>query len=280
MKILKSFDTKIDAEELLWATQKYWEWNVILVKRHRIKLLRPLFLVFIALLVLNSMFYVLYIHLFQDHKVLFRILAIYYSYTCISRCIYVIVWIVSSIVHQIKAEKKYIDNTSKMEVKQKSFEKFLKRTLATFIVHILTFIFNAIVPFVIAKSEWPKQIAIAVWVLVLDLIFIIILNRVMYKIIEYEMNFDICTKDWVIAHKQEWFFKTKTTTISKDAIKVIQHSKEWIKSAIFQYGNLYIYTDSEVWKHWNKNLELSYIPDPKHLAKKLNLMLGKGEDNN
>ena len=101
----------------------------------------------------------------------------------------------------------------------------------------------------------------------------------MYRIIEYEMNFDICTKDWVISHKQEWFFKTKTTTISKDAIKVIQHSKEWIKSAIFQYWNLYIYTDSEVWGQWNKNLELSYIPDPKRLAKKLNLMMEKSELN-
>ena len=278
MRILKSFDTKVDAEELLWATKKYWEWNVILVKRHRIKLLRPLFLVFIALLVLNGMFYVLYMHLFDDHKVLFRILAIYYAYTCISRCIYVIVWIVSSIIYQIKSEKKYIDDASKAEIKQKSFEKFLKRTLATFIVHVLTFIFNAIVPFIIAKSDWPRQIAIAVWALILDLIFIIILNRVMYRIIEYEMNFDICTKDWVTSHKQQWFFKTKTMNISKDAIKVIQHSKEWIKSAIFQYGNLYIYTDSEVWDNWKKSLELSYIPDPKHLAKKLNMMLEKWEE--
>ena len=280
MKILKSFDTKIDAEELLWATKKYGEWNVILVKRHRIKLLLPLALVFVSIILLNAMFYILYIHLFNDHKVLFRCLSIFYAYTCITRCLYAILGIITKITWQIKSEKKYIDNVSKAEIKQKSFEKFLKRTFITFIVHILTFIFNAIVPFIIAKSEWPRQIAIAVWVLILDLIFIIILNRVMFKIIEYEMNFDICTKDWVIAHKQEWFFKTKTTTISKDAIKVIQHSKEWIKSAIFQYGNLYIYTDSEVWGQWNKNLELSYIPDPKHLAKKLNLMLGKGEENN
>jgi len=279
MKILKSFDTKIDAEELLWATKKYGEWNVILVKRHRIKLIWPLFLVFVWLLVLNGMFYVLYVHLFNNHKILFRILAIYYAYTCISRCVYVIVGIISSIIYQIKSDKKYIDDTSKAEMKQKNFEKFLKRTLTTFIVHILTFIFNAIVPFIIAKAEWHRQVAIAIWALVLDLIFIIILNRVMYRIIEYEMNFDICTKDWVVSHKQEWFFKTKTMNISRDAIKIIQHSKEWIKSAIFQYGNLYIYTDSEVWEHWKKNLELSYIPDPKRLAKQLNLMLDKWEEN-
>ena len=42
MKILKSFDTKLDAEELLEAVDKYGEWNVILIKRHRIKLVWPL----------------------------------------------------------------------------------------------------------------------------------------------------------------------------------------------------------------------------------------------
>jgi hypothetical protein len=112
----------------------------------------------------------------------------------------------------------------------------------------------------------------------LDLAFIIVLNRVMYRIIEYEMNFDICTRDGVISHKQQWFFKTKTMTISKDAIKVIQHSKEWIKSAIFQYWNLHIYTDSAIWDDWHKDLELSYIPDPKRLAKRLNVILEKWEN--
>ena len=104
-------------------------------------------------------------------------------------------------------------------------------------------------------------------------------NRVIYRIIEYEMNFDICTRDWVVSYKQEWFFKTKTMNISKDAIRVIQHSKEWIKSALFQYGNINIYTDSEIGAKWSKNLELSYIPEPKRLAKKLNKMLEKSWEN-
>jgi len=50
MKILKSFDTKIDAEELIEAVEKYWEWNVILIKKHRIKLIRPLILLIVSLI--------------------------------------------------------------------------------------------------------------------------------------------------------------------------------------------------------------------------------------
>jgi hypothetical protein len=274
MKILKSFDTKIDAEELLEATEKYGEWNAILVKKHWVKLLLPLVLVFVSMLLLNSMLYVIYIHLFHDHKVLFRILAIFYVYTCVTWSLYAILWIMTNIIWQIKAKKKYIDDISIAEFKQKSFEKFLKRTFVTFAFHVLVFLFNAIVPFVINENS-TRGIAIAVWALILDLVFIVILNRVIYRIIEYEMNFDICTKDGVISYKQDWFFKTKTMNISRDAIRVIQHSKEWIKSALFQYGNINIYTDSEIGNKWSKNLELSYIPEPKRLAKKLNAMLEK-----
>ena len=274
MKILKSFDTKIDAEELLEATAKYGEWNAILVKRHWVKLILPLVLVFLSMILLNSMLYIIYIDFFQEHKVLFRILTIFYVYTCITWSLYAILCIMTNIIWQIKAKKKYIDDVSIAEFKEKAFEKFLKRTFITFTFHVLVFIFNAIVPFVINENS-TRGIAIAIWALILDLAFIIILNRVIYRIIEYEMNFNICTKDWIVAYKQEWFFKTKSMNISRDAIRVIQHSKEWIKSALFQYGNINICTDSEIGNKWSKNLELSYIPEPKRLAKKLNTMLEK-----
>ena len=278
MKILESFDTKTDAEELLEATQTYGEWNVILVKKHWIQLVLPLILVFISMILLDVMLYVIYVHLFDEHKIMFRSLAIFYVYTSISWSLYAILGIMTNIIWQIKAKKKYIDNVSMAEFKQKSFEKFLKRTFITFVAHILVFLFNAVIPFIINENSW-RNIAIAIWALILDLIFIVILNRVIFRIIDYEMNFDICTKDGVISYKQDGFFKTKTMNISKDAIRVIQHSKEWIRSALFQYGNINIYTDSEIDKRWNKNLELSYIPDPKRLAKKLNAMMDKWWEN-
>lgn len=275
MKILKSFDTKVDAEELLDATERYGEWNVILVKRHWVKLILPLMLVFISMMLLDFMLYVIYEHLFEEHKIIFRILAIFYVYTSISWSLYAIMGIMTNIIWQIKAPKKYIDKVSMAEIKQRSFEKFLKRTFITFVFHVLVFLFNAIVPFIVIKNTWIWSIAVTIGALILDFIFILILNRVMFRIIEYEMNFDICTKDGVVSYKQDWFFRTKTMNISKDAIRVIQHSKEWIKSALFQYGNIIINTDSELDKKWNKSLELSYIPDPKRLAKKLNSMMEK-----
>ena len=87
------------------------------------------------------------------------------------------------------------------------------------------------------------------------------------------MNFDICTKDYFVSYKQEWLLKTSTMNISRDAIKVVQHSKEWLRWSLFHYWNVCIYTDSDLNKEWKKNLELSYIPDPKRLVKKIKLIM-------
>jgi hypothetical protein len=54
----------------------------------------------------------------------------------------------------VKAKKKYIDSVSLAEFKQKTFEKFLKRTFITFVAHVLVFFFNAIVPFLINENSW------------------------------------------------------------------------------------------------------------------------------
>ena len=273
MKILKSFDTRLDAEELLEAVDKYGEWNVILIKRHRIKLIWPLLLIFISIVLLWVLLYVIYSHLFDEHKIIFRILAIFYIYTTFSWSIFAIYWLMRNIIWQIKAPKKYIDTIRIAKRKQVKFEKFLKRSFLTFWAHILVFLFNAIVPFIVIKSTWMWSIAVTVWGLVLDFIFLLIVNRVMYRIMEYEMNFDICTKNHFTSYCQKWFFRTKTMNISTPAIRVIEDSKEWLAWALLQYWMITIHTDGDLDTKWWKILELRYIPDPKHLAKKLNSII-------
>ena len=273
MKILKSFDTKIDAEELLEAVDKYGEWNVVLVKRHRIKLVWPLIWVIISVILLCALLYVIYSHLYDEHKVIFRILAIIYAYTTFSWSIFAIYWLMRNIIWQIKAGTKYIDKIWIAKRKQIWFEKFMKRTFYTFGVHVLVFLFNATIPFIVIKSTWIWSIAVTVGALILDFIFILILNRVMYRIMEYEMNFSICTKNSFTNYNQKWFFRTRTTNISTPAIRVIQDSKEWLVWALLAYWVITIHTDWDIDSKWWKTLELNYIPEPKRLAKKLNSII-------
>ena len=109
MKILKSFNTKLDLEEFDEAIEKYWEGNVILVKKHWIKLLLPLSLVFLSILLLVVMLYIIYSITFENNKTIFWILAILYGYTTFSWCFFVIISIVIRIVYWLKSSKQYID---------------------------------------------------------------------------------------------------------------------------------------------------------------------------
>ena len=100
----------------------------------------------------------------------------------------------------------------------------------------------------------------------------------MYLLIEYEMTFNICTTDWLTTYRQNWFFKSDSLKINSSSIKVIKSTKEWIISALFKYWNLCIYTDWDLSVQWWKNLELTYMPDPSSLAKRLNGLLEKNEN--
>lgn len=278
MKILKSFDTKVDVDELNAAVEKYWEWNVILVKKHWIKLLLPLLLVILSVFLLFIMLYSIYLHTFEEHRIIFWVLAIFYVYTTVSWCLFVLISILIRIFYWLKQDKQYIDHHFDWEMKKKWFDKFIKRTIKTFLVHTVVLVFNATFPFIFINETWLWSMAAAIGILVIDFIFLFLLNRVLYLLIEYEMTFNICTKDWFSTYNQKWFFKTDSMKIASSAIKVIKSTKEWLSGALFQYWNLYIYTDGDLNDAWWKNLQLTYIPDPSVLAKKLNAMIDINKD--
>lgn len=274
MKILESFDTKLDIEELNEAFNKYWEWKVLLIKRHWIKLLLPLALTLLSIFMLMLMLYSIYIHTFEEHKITFWILAIFYSYTTISWCLFVVISIIIRINYWTKSKTQYIENPEKiLDIKKKWFDKFMKRTFLTFWIHTIVLIFNASFPFIYIKTTWLWSAAVAIWILFIDLVFLFLLNRVMYLLIEYEMTFNICTIDWLTTYRQKWFFKSDSLKINSASIKVIKSTKEWIISALFKYWNLCIYTDWDLSVQWGKNLELTYMPDPSALAKRLNTLI-------
>ena len=275
MRILSSFDTKTDAEELLDAVHKYWEWNVILVKKHWIKLIIPLFLVVLSIFLLNLMLYVIYIHIFEENKVMFWILAIFYAYTTISRSAYTVFWIMANIIWQIQSKTKYIDNSKMAAVKQRAFERFLKRTLLTFTVHLLVLIFNATVPFIVINNTWLWSIAAAVGALIIDIVFLFIVNRVMYQLIEYEMNFGICSPESFKLFKQTWILTSDVTDISPQSINIIKYKRKWLFESLFHYWSVCLYTDAEIRNEQGSVIEFKYIPDPKNIVKKLNQILGK-----
>lgn len=277
MRILKSFDTKTDTEELESAISKYWLWNAILVKRHRILLIPPMIGIFVANCVFWLLLYLIHTQYYKENSFLYWLIIVIYVYTTFSRCIHSISWILSNIIWQTTAKKQYVDDLKNAQKKQKGFERFLKHSFLTFVIHFCLMILNATIPFILIKSTGVWSILMAISIFVVDFIFLLLLNRIMYRIIEYEMNFDIFTTNSFSSYTQKWFFKTQEMDIATSAIKIIQSSKEWLAWALLQYWNLYIHTDWDLNIWWGKTLELSYIPNPKKLAKKLNAIIEKSE---
>ena len=84
MKFLRTFNPRIDADAFIEALEQNWEWNVILIKRHRIKLILPLFFVCVSLWLLALMLYIIYVNIFESNKMIYRALTTFYLFTSLS----------------------------------------------------------------------------------------------------------------------------------------------------------------------------------------------------
>jgi hypothetical protein len=66
------------------------------------------------------MLYSIYIHTFEEHKITFWVLAIFYSYTTISWCLFVVISIIIRINYWTKSKTQYIENPEKiLDIKKK-----------------------------------------------------------------------------------------------------------------------------------------------------------------
>lgn len=275
MKFLRTFNPRIDADAFIEALEQNWEWNVILIKRHRIKLVLPLFFVCVSLWLLALMLYIIYVNIFESNKMIYRALATFYLFTSLSWTWFTIYLIFSETVCQINSKKKYYDSVEEMEPKQRIFSLFLKRSFIVFIVHLLFLIFNWSVPFVSENLIWYSNLDTPFLILFIDFLFLMDVIMVLYWLIDYEMNFCICTKDAFELFMQKWILYSDTLAIANSSISIIKFSKSWLMWAMFKYWTLFFYTDSWIDADWAKNIEIQYIPDPKHLAKKLNSLMWK-----
>ena len=114
-----------------------------------------------------------------------------------------------------------------------------------------------------------------VWVLV-NIGFLFLLYEVLYKIIDYEMDFNIFTIDQFIIYRQHGFFRVESTNIAASTIKIVKESKSWFRWSLFHYGKVSIHPEGNMEN--SKAIELFYVPHPKDLTKKLNEFIEKSKE--
>ena len=277
MKILWSFNTKLDEHELYDAIQDNWQWNAIMTKKHRIFLIRPMVWMLFAFIAFWLLIWFAYSQFYNPQYIaIFWILTIAYSLVTCVRCIHSFKMITYDIQLQIKNKKWYIDTIDESEFKDGRYEMFLRHSFISMGLQVLLMIINSLVSF-FAETEATANIFFnIIWVIV-NIGFLFLLYKVVDRIIDYEMDFNIFTVDQFILYRQHGFFKVESMNIATSTIKIVKESKSWILWSLFNYWKVSIHPEGNL-SSSSKAIELFYVPSPKSLTKKLNEFIEKSKE--
>ena len=275
MKILWSFNTKLDEHELYNAIQENGQWNAIMMKKHRIFLIRPLVWMLFSLVAFWLLIWFAYSQFYNtDNRWIFRVLTIAYSLVTLTRCVHSIIMIMNDIQVQIYNRYGYIDKMDESEFKDGRYETFLKHTFISARLQVWLMIINSSASF-FAGSGTSNFLFNFVWIFV-NIGFIFLLYKVLDKIIDYEMDFNIFTVDQFMLFRQHGFFKAESINISTSTVKIVKETKSWFLWSLLDYGKVSIHPE------WNvsagSKIELFYVPKPKLLVKKLNEFIEKSKE--
>ena len=277
MKILWSFNTKLDEHELYDAIQKNGEWNAIMMKKHRVFLIRPMVWMLFAFIAFGLLIWFAYKQFYNSQYVrIFWSLTIAYSWVTFVRCIHSLKMIMYDIKYQSSSKDWYIDSMDKKDFNEWRYESFLKHSFISMWLQVILMIVNCIVSFVAETDATSSIILNIVWVTV-NIWFLFLLYKVLDRIIDYEMDFNIFTVDQFILYRQHWFFRTESLNIATSTIKIVQESKSWFWWSLFNFWKVSIHPEWNLWES-TKAIELFYVPYPKKLTKKLNEFIEKSKE--
>lgn len=275
MKILWSFNTKQDEHELYNAIQENGQWNAILIKKHRIFLIRPMIWMLFALIAFCLLIWFAYSQFYNtENRWIFRVLTVAYSLVTFAWCVHSIMMIMSDIQAQINNRNGYVDKIDESEFEDGKYEMFLKHTFGSSWLQIVLMLLNSSASF-FAWSDTTNTIFNIIWVLV-NIGFIFLLYKVLDRIIDYEMDYNIFTVDQFMLFRQHGIFKTESMNIATSTIKIVKETQSWLLWSWLNYGKVSIHPE------WNissgSKIELFYVPKPKALVKKLNEFIEKSKE--
>ena len=277
MKILWSFNTKLDEDELYDAIKANGQWNAILTKKHWIYLIRPMLWMLFAFVAFWLLIRFAYYQFYNSEFMrLFWTMTILYSAVTLTRCVHSIIMIMHTIRDQINNKKWYIDKIDKSELKDWTYETFLRHTFVSALLQSILMVLNCFASF-FAETSMTSNLLLNFICIIVNIGFIFLLYKVLDRIIDYEMDFNIFTIDQFIIFRQHWFLKTESLNVATSTIKIVQESSSWFWGSLFNFWRVSIHPE------WNlsagsKAIELFYVSNTKNLTKKLNEFIEKSKE--
>ncbi len=265
MKIFTGFDTKLDEKELASAIEQYGVGNAILTKKHRIFLLRPLVYLFLSIGVFALMVwvsYAQYIDIDKDWTLFWIIVS--------GQSVVTLVWIIHSIQTIFSTIKKYKGHTYFGTVSKASittdgkFEHYLKHSFVSLILQVILMLLDIVLTVMSGGQDVKARFVLFGGVL-LNFLFIFIISTTVYKIIDYEMRFNIFTPDHFSIYRQKGFFKPERITLPTTNIMIKELPQGM--GAVLGYGKIGIFPEGG--GDTKQPIKLPYVTNPTKLRKKL-----------
>ena len=266
--------TKNDINDFSDAIKKYWEWNVILLKHHWIKLISPLWQSLLSVLLLVVIFYIFHANYYEGHEDFYWTIAIFYIASAVLWVWFVIFEIIKNIWNLLGRKNMYYKDVESLEKWRKWYDVFSIWSGVILLLHLIFVIYNIHVPFVNGfNNEW--EVAAPMAILFLEFLFIGDILAIMDTLLKYELTYYICSPDSIKLFKQTWFLSVDVSDIAPTSINIMKFEMDWLFATLFHYWDINIYTDSLVETESGNVITLEDMSEPEILIKKIYKICGK-----
>jgi len=263
MKIMNNFDTKLDEKELLYAIKEHGQGYAILTKKHRFFLIKTIGWMLFSLAAFGVLLRFVYRQFFADHPVIFSIVCSAYSAITLFRILHTLLVIFQC----IKNNRICTDSVTEQNLKSWTFETYIKHSMTSFLFQILICVLTVGLTLFLSKDNKFNDRLYIILQFVFNLIFLWIIIKTFYYIIDYEMDFNIFSPKQFTLYRQHGVFVAGSTSIATSTIKIVKAVNTNFIQSLFGYGTVSIHPEGGA----NSNpLQLHYVTKPKELVKRLN----------
>jgi len=272
MKIFSNFDTELDVKIFKKRIQRYWEENVLLVKRHPLFLINAFIKVVIVIILLILLVWVIYIEHWKNDIYFFRFLFLHFIGIWI--WIFVLLKIFMKLLWNHKEFIKYEKDLKNIDIKW--FWNFIKHSIFLFFYQILLsiiWLYSIFSTMILGISN----IWLGILQLIINLAFIILIYKIILRFIDFEMDFVIVTIDEIESYAQTWFLKNDITTMDLSKCRSITMWKEWLFNSFFNLWTLNVLSEWDNEHHWE--VKFNYIHQLELLKKELLILVHKSKRN-
>jgi hypothetical protein len=167
----------------------------------------------------------------------------------------------------IKNNKIFADNIDEQDLKSWGFETYIKHSAISFLLQILIFILTVGLTLFFSQGNELKDWMYIILQFICNLLFLWIIVKTIYYIIDYEMDFNIFTPTQFIIYRQHGIFTSWSTNIATSTIKIVKVINTNVIQSFLGYGDVSIHPEGNA---SSDPIKLHYVTKPKILVKKLN----------